>query len=50
MALTGQAFSTNKKNTTHQIQLKTDKIPTQEHLYSDQYYYINNIANPHIKK
>ena len=28
----------------------TDKIPTHEHLYSDQYYHINCIANPHIEK
>ena len=28
----------------------TDKIPTYEHLCSDQYYHINSIANPHIGK
>ena len=28
----------------------TDKIPTYEHLYSDQYYHIKSIANPHIEK
>ena len=27
----------------------TDKIPMHEHLYSDQYYHINSIANPHIE-
>ena len=27
----------------------TDKIPTHEHLYSDQHYHINSIANPHIE-
>ena len=30
---------------------QTDKIATHEHLYSDQYYYINSVAkNPHIKR
>ena len=42
-------FSTNKKSTTHQIQ-PTGKIPIHEHLYSDQYYHINSIANPHTEK
>ena len=30
--------------------IPTDKIPTHEHLYSDQYYHISSIANPHIEK
>ena len=29
---------------------QTDKIATHEHLYSDYYYHINSIANPHIKR
>ena len=29
---------------------QTDKIPTHKHLCSDQYYHINSIANPHIKR
>ena len=48
-ALTGQHFSTSKKSTTPQFN-PTDKIPTHKHLYSDQYYHINSIANPHTEK
>ena len=41
-------FSINKYNLSNSTQ--TDKTPIHKHLYSDQYYHINSIANSHIEK
>ena len=47
-----QKQNKNNNNIRKQVQLikfnSTDKIPTHEHLCSDQYYDINSMANPHI--